>query len=50
MNFTFYDVITAKGTALTGPMRSLQSRCLEPGKYSTHLERWLNYYKSQVYK
>ena len=22
------------------------SRCLEPGKYVSHLERWLSYYKS----
>ena len=24
----------------------LFSRCLEPGKYVSHLERWLSYYKS----
>ena len=47
-NFTFHEVITAKGALLTGSIRSLQSRCLEPGKYSAHLERWLNYYKSQA--
>ena len=23
------------------PVRSLKSRCLEPGKYVVHLERWL---------
>ncbi len=22
-------------------------RCLEPGKYASHIERWLQYYKSQ---
>ena len=47
LNYTFHEVITAKGT-LPGPLRSLQSRCLEPGRYSTHLERWFNYYKSQA--
>ena len=27
-------------------LRSRFSRCLEPGKYVSHLERWLSYYKS----
>lgn len=27
-------------------LRSLQNRCLVPGCYSTHLQRWLTYYPS----
>ena len=26
---------------------SLTCRCLEPGKYASHIERWLQFYKSQ---
>ncbi|GLD74025.1 bifunctional heparan sulfate N-deacetylase/N-sulfotransferase 4 isoform X3 [Lates japonicus] len=43
LRFTFYDVIRAKPGA-PAELRSLQSRCLIPGLYSTHLERWLTYY------
>ena len=28
-------------------MISLNYRCLEPGKYASHIERWLQFYKSQ---
>ena len=43
---SFYDVITAPKDA-PKPLRNLQSRCLEPGKYVSHFERWLTYYNSQ---
>lgn len=43
LEFTFFDVISAKPGA-PASLRSLQSRCLIPGLYSTHLERWLTYY------
>ncbi|TKS68187.1 Bifunctional heparan sulfate N-deacetylase/N-sulfotransferase 3 [Collichthys lucidus] len=43
LQFTFYDVISARPGA-PAELRSLQSRCLIPGLYSTHLERWLTYY------
>lgn len=43
LRFTFYDVISAKKGA-PAELRSLQSRCLVPGLYATHLERWLTYY------
>lgn len=43
LQFTFYDVISAKPGA-PAALRSLQSRCLIPGLYSTHLERWLTHY------
>ena len=38
---SFHDVVTADITAAERPLRALQSRCLEPGKYAAHLERWL---------
>jgi len=41
--FTFYDVISARKGA-PPELRSLQNRCLIPGLYATHLERWLTYY------
>lgn len=43
LQFTFYDVISARAGAPPA-LRSLQSRCLTPGLYSTHLERWLTHY------
>lgn len=43
LQFTFYDVISA-GRGAPAELRSLQSRCLTPGLYATHLERWLTYY------
>uniref|UniRef100_A0AAQ4QQ93 [heparan sulfate]-glucosamine N-sulfotransferase n=1 Tax=Gasterosteus aculeatus aculeatus TaxID=481459 RepID=A0AAQ4QQ93_GASAC len=48
LRFTFYDVITARAGA-PAELHSLQSRCLIPGLYSSHLERWLtNYPANQV--
>lgn len=38
--YTFHDIITA-GADSPRPVLSLQSRCLEPGKYVTHLEKWV---------
>lgn len=43
LQFTFYDVISARPGA-PAELRSLQSRCLIPGLYFTHLERWLTHY------
>nr|XP_048282435.1 bifunctional heparan sulfate N-deacetylase/N-sulfotransferase 2 isoform X4 [Myodes glareolus] len=45
LNYTFYQVISASSQAPL-VLRSLQSRCLVPGYYSTHLQRWLTYYPS----
>lgn len=28
-------------------MKDLRNRCLNPGKYAQHLERWLTYYSPQ---
>lgn len=46
LNFTFHDVITANDTA-PKHLRDLRNRCLNPGKYSQHLERWLSFYPQQ---
>uniref|UniRef100_A0A9L0TFW0 [heparan sulfate]-glucosamine N-sulfotransferase n=1 Tax=Equus caballus TaxID=9796 RepID=A0A9L0TFW0_HORSE len=45
LNYTFYQVISASSQAPLA-LRSLQNRCLVPGYYSTHLQRWLTYYPS----
>ncbi|XP_077300149.1 N-deacetylase and N-sulfotransferase sfl isoform X2 [Arctopsyche grandis] len=39
-NYSFHEVITANDTA-PKPLRDLRNRCLNPGKYSHHLDRWL---------
>ena len=39
-------VITASDTA-PKPLRDLRNRCLNPGKYAQHLERWLAFYPAQ---
>ncbi|XP_061840375.1 bifunctional heparan sulfate N-deacetylase/N-sulfotransferase 4 isoform X1 [Nerophis lumbriciformis] len=43
LRFTFYDVISAK-SGVPAELRSLQNRCLIPGLYATHLDRWLAHY------
>lgn len=45
-NYTFNQVITASDTA-PKPLRDLRNRCLNPGKYAQHLERWLTYFAPQ---
>lgn len=45
MNYSFYQVITATDTA-PKPLRDLRNRCLNPGKYSQHLERWISYFSA----
>ncbi|KAK9869670.1 hypothetical protein WA026_003418 [Henosepilachna vigintioctopunctata] len=45
-NYTFHQVITATDTA-PKPLRDLRNRCLNPGKYAQHLERWLTYFAPQ---
>ncbi|KAJ0179766.1 hypothetical protein K1T71_004357 [Dendrolimus kikuchii] len=42
-NYTFHTVITANDSA-PKPLRDLRNRCLNPGKYSHYLERWLAEY------
>ncbi|XP_029434510.1 bifunctional heparan sulfate N-deacetylase/N-sulfotransferase 4-like [Rhinatrema bivittatum] len=45
LQYTFYEVITA---ALHAPskLRALQRRCLMPGWYANHIERWLAHFPS----
>lgn len=45
-NYTFYQVITATDQSPKA-LKDLRNRCLNPGKYAQHLERWLAYYTSQ---
>lgn len=45
LKYSFHDVITA-GHDAPVKLRVLQNRCLVPGWYAIHLERWLNYYHS----
>ncbi|XP_074088960.1 bifunctional heparan sulfate N-deacetylase/N-sulfotransferase 2 [Macrotis lagotis] len=45
LNHTFYQVVSAPRQAPPA-LRALQSRCLMPGFYATHLQRWLTYYPS----
>uniref|UniRef100_A0A8C9L6B2 Sulfotransferase n=1 Tax=Serinus canaria TaxID=9135 RepID=A0A8C9L6B2_SERCA len=43
LKFSFYQVITA-GPRAPSELRALQKRCLAPGWYATHIERWLAYF------
>lgn len=45
LKYSFNEVITA-GHDAPVKLRVLQNRCLVPGWYAAHLERWLNYYHS----
>ncbi|KAJ8941018.1 hypothetical protein NQ318_006447 [Aromia moschata] len=45
-NYSFHQVITASDTA-PKPLRDLRNRCLNPGKYAQHLERWMTYFSPQ---
>ncbi|XP_064458636.1 bifunctional heparan sulfate N-deacetylase/N-sulfotransferase-like [Ornithodoros turicata] len=46
LNYTFYDVITANKHS-PKQLHELRNRCLNPGLYAQHLERWLSYYPPQ---
>ncbi|XP_019377570.1 PREDICTED: bifunctional heparan sulfate N-deacetylase/N-sulfotransferase 3 [Gavialis gangeticus] len=43
LKFSFYQVVTA-GPRAPSELRALQKRCLVPGWYATHIERWLTYF------
>ncbi|XP_053559564.1 bifunctional heparan sulfate N-deacetylase/N-sulfotransferase 4 [Bombina bombina] len=43
LRFSFYEVITADHSA-SSEVQSLKRRCLLPGCYATHIERWLIYF------
>ena len=44
-SYSFLEVVTASEYS-PKPLRHLKSRCLRPGEYAGHLERWLDYYPS----
>ncbi|XP_073982493.1 N-deacetylase and N-sulfotransferase sfl [Rhodnius prolixus] len=46
LNYSFYEIISASDTAPKS-LRDLRNRCLNPGRYAQHLERWLLYYPPQ---
>ncbi|XP_032784405.2 bifunctional heparan sulfate N-deacetylase/N-sulfotransferase isoform X1 [Daphnia magna] len=46
LNHTFYQVLTA-GDAQSKALRDLRFRCLSPGMYAHHLDRWLLYFPPQ---
>ncbi|KAJ7401657.1 hypothetical protein BTVI_93724 [Pitangus sulphuratus] len=43
LKFNFYEVITS-GPWAPSEIRALQKRCLSPGWYAVHIERWLSHY------
>ncbi|KAB0407281.1 hypothetical protein E2I00_019036, partial [Balaenoptera physalus] len=43
LKFSFYEVISA-GPRASSELRALQKRCLVPGWYASHIERWLIYF------
>uniref|UniRef100_A0A8C8SRE3 [heparan sulfate]-glucosamine N-sulfotransferase n=1 Tax=Pelusios castaneus TaxID=367368 RepID=A0A8C8SRE3_9SAUR len=43
LKFNFYDVITS-GHLASSELRTLQKKCLIPGWYATHIERWLSHF------
>ncbi|XP_059682822.1 bifunctional heparan sulfate N-deacetylase/N-sulfotransferase 4 [Gavia stellata] len=43
LKFNFYEVITSNHWA-PSEIRTLQKRCLTPGWYAVHIERWLTHY------
>lgn len=48
LKYTFHEVITA-GPDASVKLRALQNRCLVPGWYATHIERWLSaFHANQV--
>lgn len=48
LRFNFYDVVTT-GPQAPPALKALQHRCLAPGWYAVHIERWLAHFAaSQV--
>ncbi|XP_072368813.1 bifunctional heparan sulfate N-deacetylase/N-sulfotransferase 1b [Scyliorhinus torazame] len=43
LKYSFYEVITARADVMA-KLRALRNRCLIPGWYAMHIERWLNHY------
>jgi len=48
LEHSFYEVMSADENARHS-LKEIKHRCLNPGLYAQHLERWLSYYdQSQV--
>lgn len=48
LNFSFHDIVKA-GIRSSPAVLALQARCLLPGRYAEHIEKWLEYFSpSQV--
>uniref|UniRef100_A0A8C6YJV9 [heparan sulfate]-glucosamine N-sulfotransferase n=1 Tax=Naja naja TaxID=35670 RepID=A0A8C6YJV9_NAJNA len=45
LKFNFYEVITSNDAA-PSELKGLQKKCLIPGWYAVHIERWLKYFPS----
>ncbi|XP_033123011.1 bifunctional heparan sulfate N-deacetylase/N-sulfotransferase 4-like [Anneissia japonica] len=45
LNYTFYEIVSADKSSLSA-IHDLRRRCLEPGKYAKHLDRWMSHYTS----
>ncbi|OQV18743.1 Bifunctional heparan sulfate N-deacetylase/N-sulfotransferase [Hypsibius exemplaris] len=43
--YSFLEIVTANRDS-PKPLQHLRSRCLRPGEYASHLERWLDHYPS----
>ncbi|XP_056212805.1 bifunctional heparan sulfate N-deacetylase/N-sulfotransferase 4 isoform X1 [Falco biarmicus] len=48
LKFNFYEVITSSHWA-PSEIRTLQKRCLTPGWYAVHIERWLSHYPASQF-
>lgn len=52
LEFSFYDVVSQNrnninvNQTMIKKLRDLRNRCLFPGHYAIHLERWLSYFPS----
>lgn len=48
LNVEFYDLLNL-GINISGAEKNLKARCLRPGLYAEHLERWMVHFPtSQV--
>ncbi|XP_050056596.1 bifunctional heparan sulfate N-deacetylase/N-sulfotransferase [Aphis gossypii] len=44
LKYSFHQVITANESVVPKSLRDFRNRCLNPGKYALHIERWLDYF------
>ncbi|XP_050538993.1 bifunctional heparan sulfate N-deacetylase/N-sulfotransferase isoform X2 [Daktulosphaira vitifoliae] len=44
LKYSFHEIITANETVAPKSLRDLRNRCLNPGKYALHIERWLDFF------